>query len=295
MMPGTQLKKPWPRSGRERIARDAVVEDRMKILNLSWALLLPLILLSLSCVEREAGRELEQGQEEAVKYKVSPEASKVVEYQDRSGIYHTVERGQTLWRICKAYGVDMQEVAEINGLSDPTLIGVGQEIFIPGARRELKVEPAPSLVSSDGPSVMHPQKDSAPGPSQSSGSAPRKLLWPVPGGKLYSPFGMRDGRMHEGVDLSAESGTPVLAAADGKVTYSDNTIRGYGHMIVIKHSGKLSTVYAHNRRNLVKAGQFVKRGDKIAEVGQSGRATGPHLHFEVREGKRAVDPMKYLR
>jgi len=125
----------------------------------------------------------------------------------RKGIYHTVERGQTLWRICKAYGVEMQEVAEINGIGDPTQIKVGQEIFIPGARKELKVEPAPSLVR-DTPTVLRPQsnkKETPQRPPPSSGKSPGKLLWPVPGGKLYSPFGMRDGQMHEGMDISAKA------------------------------------------------------------------------------------------
>ncbi len=100
--------------------------------------------------------------------------------------------------------------------------------------------------------------------------------------------------MHEGVDISAPKGTGVLAADDGKVVYSDNSIRGYGNMIIIKHAGKLTTVYAHNRVNLVDTGDFVKKGQKIAEVGATGRASGPHLHFEVRIGEKPVDPEFYL-
>jgi lipoprotein NlpD len=252
-----------------------------------------LILVSLSCVEKETGREIQKPPPESHSSgKEASEPAQVALLKKGKGVYHTVERGQTLWRICKAYGVDMQEVARINGIADPTQIKVGQKIFIPGAKKELKVEPAPSLVSS-APAVLRPQPKTPGAPSPLPGPAPTKLLWPVPGGKLYSPFGMRNGHMHEGIDISAEPGTPVLAAADGKVTYSDNTIRGYGNMIVIKHTGNLSTVYAHNKRNLVKAGTIVKRGQKIAEVGQTGRATGPHLHFEVRVGKRAVNPMNY--
>ncbi len=254
-----------------------------------------LILVSLSCVEKETGREVrEPPPENPPSEKAAPEVSQVARLKKRKGVYHTVERGQTLWRICKAYGVDMQDVARVNGLDDPTRIKVGQEIFIPGAKKELKVEPVPGLVS-HAPMVMRKPTNKGSSPLPSRGSAPKKILWPVPGGKLYSRFGMRNGRMHEGIDISAKQGTPVLAAADGKVTYSDNTIRGYGNMIVIKHAGNLSTVYAHNKRNLVKAGRIVKRGQKIAEVGQTGRATGPHLHFEVRVGKRAVNPMNYYR
>jgi murein DD-endopeptidase MepM/ murein hydrolase activator NlpD len=101
--------------------------------------------------------------------------------------------------------------------------------------------------------------------------------------------------MHDGIDISAPAGSAVLAADDGKVTYSGNTIRGYGNMIVLKHAGNLATVYAHNRKNLVHEGEMVRRGQKIAEVGETGRATGSHCHFEVRLGKQAVNPLFYLK
>jgi len=214
-----------------------------------------------------------------------------------AGCWHTIEPGQSLWRICKAYNVDMERVAKINHISDPTQISAGQKIFIPGAAAAIEVEP------------FQPQRsDTAepPGNNRDNGrekpdtlppvysSAPGKLLWPVPDGKIFSSFGSRGDQFHEGIDISTRSGTQVFAADDGKIVYSSAKIRGYGNMIVIKHAGNLSTVYAHNRVNLVKEGDFVRKGDKIAEVGQTGKASGPHLHFEVRAGKSAVDPLKYV-
>ena len=250
----------------------------MKRLIIASAFVLTLSLL-FSCVEKKTKNQLQTPPPKEVKKRV----------KGKKGVWHTVEPGQTLWRICKTYGVDMEEVARINGIKDPSQIKAGQKIFIPGADKVKKV-PASFVPSSSTASKPKP-KPSSYHPRTSSS---KKLLWPVPGGILYSPFGPRGNEFHEGIDISAPVGTPVLAADDGKVVYSDNRIRGYGNMIIIKHSGNLSTVYAHNRVNLVREGEFVRRGQKIAEVGKTGRATGPHLHFEVRVGKEPVNPLKYL-
>jgi len=231
-----------------------------------------------SCVEKKAEEQLEQNPK--------PGSEK--------GVWHVVEPGQTLWRICKAYGVDMEMVAKANDIVNPTQLLTGQKIFIPGAEKVLTItayqppgevkQPQPEELP-ETPDVFEPE---------SAVYTSGKLLWPIEGGKVFSNFGGRHGHFHEGVDIAASIGTPVYAAADGRVVYCDNSIRGYGNMIVIKHSGNLSTVYAHNSVNLVKEGDFVKKGDKIAEVGRTGKTTGPHLHFEVRAGKEAVDPLKYF-
>jgi murein DD-endopeptidase MepM/ murein hydrolase activator NlpD len=116
--------------------------------------------------------------------------------------------------------------------------------------------------------------------------------WPVEG-TVTSGFGPRNGSFHEGVDIAAPAGTPVVAAADGQVIFSDE-LRGYGRVVIIRHNAHYVTVYAHNRVNWVKEGQFVRRGQRIAEVGQTGRTTGPSLHFEVRKNNLAQDPLRYL-
>jgi murein DD-endopeptidase MepM/ murein hydrolase activator NlpD len=234
--------------------------------------------LGFSCVEKKAEEQLEQ--------KPKPGQEK--------GVWHVVEPGQTLWRICKAYGVDMEMVAKANNIDNPTQLLTGQKIFIPGAEKVLTITPYQPAAG-----VKQPQPEELPETPdvfepETVVYTNGKLLWPVEQGKVFSNFGGRHGHFHEGVDIAADPGTPVYAAADGKVVYCDNSIRGYGNMIVIKHAGNLSTVYAHNRVNLVKEGDFVKKGDKIAEVGSTGKTTGPHLHFEVREGKEAVDPLKYF-
>ena len=120
-------------------------------------------------------------------------------------------------------------------------------------------------------------------------------LWPVKKGKITSLYGWRTKkRFHDGIDIAAPKGTPILAAKGGTVVYSTNKISGYGNMVVIKHENRYYTVYAHNRVNKVSKGDRVRKGEVIAELGNSGRARGPHLHFEIRKGKYSVDPMKYF-
>lgn len=130
--------------------------------------------------------------------------------------------------------------------------------------------------------------------SSAIGSSASSLGWPLKDVKVTSNFGRRSKGFHEGIDLRAAPGTPVYAAEAGTVLYADKRIRGYGRMIVISHPGNVATVYAHNSKTLVRKGQKVARGQKIAVSGSTGRATGPHLHFEVREGVTAVDPLRFL-
>ncbi len=122
-----------------------------------------------------------------------------------------------------------------------------------------------------------------------------KWAWPVPSHrKVSSHFGQRWGRKHEGIDIPAPRGTPIAATAAGVVKYSGSKVRGYGNMIVIEHPDKVFSVYAHNQKNLVSAGKRVKQGQIIGRVGNTGRSTGPHLHFEIRVRDSAKDPARYL-
>jgi murein DD-endopeptidase MepM/ murein hydrolase activator NlpD len=120
------------------------------------------------------------------------------------------------------------------------------------------------------------------------------MHWPLQHVRITSPFGKRGREFHEGIDLKAQEGTPVLAAQDGTVIYAGSKIRGYGKLIVIRHLRQISTIYAHNSRLFVRAGQYVHQGQKISITGQTGHVTGPHLHFEVRDGLAALNPMDFL-
>jgi len=118
--------------------------------------------------------------------------------------------------------------------------------------------------------------------------------WPVQG-KVISKFGATaDGLRNDGINISAPTGAPVVAAADGVVAYAGNELRGFGNMILIRHADGWVTAYAHNDSLAVKKGDSVKRGQTIARVGQTGNVTAPQLHFEIRKGTSAQDPMKYL-
>ncbi len=118
--------------------------------------------------------------------------------------------------------------------------------------------------------------------------------WPLRKVEVTSAFGKRGKDFHDGIDLRAPEGTSVYASHHGVVLYADQRIRGYGKLIVVKHPGKLATLYAHNSKVLVKRGDRVKRGQAIALSGETGHATGPHLHFEIRRGVAALNPLNLL-
>jgi murein DD-endopeptidase MepM/ murein hydrolase activator NlpD len=117
-------------------------------------------------------------------------------------------------------------------------------------------------------------------------------MWPV-SGTVVSPFGMRWGRLHAGIDIAAPAGAPVVASASGNVTYA-GWMSGYGLIVVIQHAGSTATAYAHNSSLAVSPGQRVSQGQRIASVGCTGHCFGNHVHFEVRVNGTPVDPMGYL-
>jgi murein DD-endopeptidase MepM/ murein hydrolase activator NlpD len=220
-------------------------------------------------------------------------------HQDSDGIYHPVQKGQTLYSIAKAYGLSAKELQNINGIQDPSDLDVGHHLWIPDAKKVVYV--APTVKSVPGvakPSVSkkkHARKKRKTKAQRKAAAAKRKLMWPVRGGVLTSRFGTRKGKNHHGIDIGARRGTPIRAAKEGKVEFSGWGPTGYGLMIIIKHPGNLTTVYAHNSRNLVKKGSKVRRGQMIARVGKTGRATGPHVHFEVRNDTHPKNPLLYIK
>jgi lipoprotein NlpD len=201
------------------------------------------------------------------------------------GVYHTVGNGETFWRICRTYGVEMQSVAELNDIEDPAEIRTGSRIFIPGVNRVRKVVP----YSSKGDADRDKDKEGAGRIVVEKG----RFSWPVKG-SVSSGFGMRGAERHDGIDIRAPRGTPVRAAGDGVVAYVNSGMRGYGKIIIIEHKDDFFTVYAHNKDNYVKKGERVKKGASIASVGDTGNASGSHLHFEVRQGRGVRNPLFFL-
>lgn len=222
-----------------------------------------------------------------------------------AGVVHVVRRGETVYRIARSYGVDAADLMETNGISDPSAVAAGTELFVAGASRVVDVPPSewtavapgraaeplgpePGTSRGEPPPAPTPRPPTPPGPGD--GVAP--LAWPLKG-VLYGRYGVRAGQRHDGIDIAAPEGAPVGAAADGVVIFAGDQA-GYGALVILKHANDLVTLYAHNSRVLVKDGQRVSRGDPIARVGQTGRTTGPHLHFEVRQGTRPRNPLLFL-
>jgi lipoprotein NlpD len=230
------------------------------------------------------------------------------------GVMHVVRRGETVYRIARSYGVDAAELMETNGISDPRSVAVGTGLFVAGASRVVEIpseggEAAPAstapLAAAAGPARERLPLAPAPAPVPSPPAAPRPaaprggaaddgapLSWPLKG-VLYGRYGVRAGQRHDGIDIAAPEGAPVVAAADGVVIFAGEQA-GYGALVILKHGSDLVTLYAHNSRVLVKDGQRVGRGEPIARVGQTGRTTGPRLHFEVRQGTRPRNPLLFL-
>lgn len=143
------------------------------------------------------------------------------------------------------------------------------------------------------PAQSKPAITSSPVKALPSSSLKEAFRMPLQG-KITRKFSVGGNTVHKGIDIAAPEGTAIYAARSGKVIYSDDSIPGYGNMIIIDHLDGFCSLYAHNKKNLVKVNQSVKRGERIALVGQTGKATAPHLHFEIRYKAEAVDPMKYF-
>lgn len=190
-------------------------------------------------------------------------------YLGSQGSY-TVQRGDTLHHIAERYGVSVSSLMAANGITNPHDLQVGEVLSIPGS-------------------------NSSPGNYEdySSEHPTRIFAWPVDRGVISSGFGIRNGAMHEGVDIAAPIGTPVKAAEGGNVIYSGR-LRGYGNVVIVRHDEHYVTVYAHDSTNLVREGDAVSRGQAIGYIGDSGKTTGANLHFEVRRDNTARNPLAYL-
>lgn len=201
------------------------------------------------------------------------------------GVTHVLRSGETIYRLSQFYGVPVKSIVRANRIRDVSNIPVGTPLFIPGAKRR---PPSQTLA------VIGPGEASASDlRNRAQREASLEFNWPIRG-QLNSRFGWRSGRRHEGVDIGAKSGTVIRASESGRVILSGK-LGDYGRVVIVKHAGRYSSVYAHNRRNKVKKGAFVEKGDAIAEVGSSGNASGPHLHFEIRRDRKPQDPLAFLR
>jgi murein DD-endopeptidase MepM/ murein hydrolase activator NlpD len=212
---------------------------------------------------------------------------------------HVVRSGDSLSRIASHYRVTRKSLIDTNRLQHPEKLRLGQRIVVPAARPATDGRPAQRidagvadgdlLLVRAGPRRVPTRLYISPPESDVQAS---EFMWPIDG-RIISPFGRRQSGWHAGMDIKAEMGTPILAAAPG-VVISSGQERAYGRIIRIEHENGFITVYAHNLENLVEIGDRVSGGTIIGTVGRSGRASAPHLHFEVRYQGIVYNPLHML-
>ena len=214
--------------------------------------------------------------------------------------FYRVKRGDTLLRIALDNGQSYRDIAAWNNITDPNLIEVDQLLRVrppPGPRVSTKpIEPLKPADSKDAKAVADkkaaPKKVEEKEVAEAKADAvdpPIKLSWPAKG-KVVEEFS--EGK-NKGIDIAGKLGEPIQAASDGKVVYAGNSLRGYGNLVIVKHDNTYLTAYAHNRSLLVKEGDSVRKGQRIAEMGDSD-ANMVKLHFEVRVNGKPVNPIQFL-
>lgn len=239
---------------------------------------------------------------------------------------HYVNRGDTLHSIARQHHIPVAELARANNLDQSARLSLGMKLVVPGAKTAMAA-PAPvaqpvaagPVAVAAAPAVAAPKVVVSALPQQSARlvqptatveqpavaetpaakpaettSALPTFRWPVRG-KVITAYGSKtNGKVNDGINVAVPEGTPVKAAEDGVVAYSGNELKGYGNLVLVRHSNGYVTAYAHASEILVKRGDTIKRGQVIAKSGQTGEASSPQLHFEIRKGSSPVDPLQFL-
>ena len=246
-------------------------------------------------------------------------------YRDAGGVHHTVKRGENLWRIGRAYGVGVEQIAVLNGIDNPDRIEVGVRLFIPGARSARLVRknvsgkpperrprwaaPLPRKSPPRRKASVRPARKSSRKPKSAArphrvnkgrppyrrahGKRPR-FSWPLRG-RLIRRFKGSGSHKEDGILIAARERDQVRAAAAGRVIYSDFGPGNLGRLIILRHhGGEYHSIYAHVAENLVRKGQQVSRGTPIALTGRTPRFKTARLHFEIRHRTRPRNPLSYL-
>ncbi|WP_322998166.1 peptidoglycan DD-metalloendopeptidase family protein [Castellaniella sp.] len=211
---------------------------------------------------------------------------------------YVVRAGDTLYKIAQDHGMEVSRLAQLNNISNPTQLAIGQVLRLdantpqPSGSSTAVATPVQTKPAGGAASTT-PEATGAPAPvdttaSRASDAGLVSWGWPA-GGKIIQGFN----NTTKGIDIEGAIGAPVTAAAAGKVMYAGNGVRGLGNLILLGHSDGFITAYAHNQSLLVKTGEIVKKGAKIATIGQSD-TTSPRLHFEIRRRGTPVNPLSYL-
>jgi murein DD-endopeptidase MepM/ murein hydrolase activator NlpD len=223
---------------------------------------------------------------------------------------HIVEPGESLFGIARRSGVTVADLARANKIQPYAKLNIGDRLTIPGGRKLAarqratpavvqprtvateKVASLPAQHARIAKSEVH-ETESISHKAEPAGAIP-SFRWPVKG-RIIAGFGPRpNGTQNDGINLAVPEGTPIKATDDGVVAYAGNELKGYGNLVLIRHSGGFVSAYANASKLMVKRGDTVKRGQVIAHAGQTGNVSSPQLHFEIRKGSTPVDPRKYL-
>lgn len=218
---------------------------------------------------------------------------------------YDIVKGDNLYRVSRMFSVDMYQLARANDLKKPYVLNRGDRLVIPrlDTRRRKKAEVQVASVDRHDASLPRARPARKGGKKSkmarsSSGRIPSRssstFLWPIDGGRVVSTYGPKSGGLrNDGVNIGAARNAKVRAAENGVVAYVGDALEGFGQLILIKHSDRWVTAYAHLGGAEVRKGDVVKRGDLIGRVGSSGNVATPQLHFETRRGTRALNPQKY--
>ncbi|WP_262049184.1 LysM peptidoglycan-binding domain-containing M23 family metallopeptidase [Bradyrhizobium sp. Bra78] len=239
---------------------------------------------------------------------------------------HFVNHGDTLASIARKNHISTAELARANGLAPSTKLKLGTKLTVPGAKtaaltapvvaspvmaapvagtlQPVAAAPATKMAAAAAPlqsarlaqatANVEEKTAEAPAKAAETTSALPTFRWPVRG-KVVTSYGAKtNGKSNDGINLAVPEGTPIKAAEDGVVAYSGNELKGYGNLVLVRHSNGYVTAYAHASELLVKRGDTIKRGQVIAKSGQSGEVASPQLHFEIRKGSSPVDPLQFL-
>ena len=233
---------------------------------------------------------------------------------------HVVNRGDTLMSIAHRNRVPVAELAKVNSLDSNSKLKLGQKINVPGAKSaaapaqvagaqpgavaapatkmaavtpEAPKEKARLAQATTTPEAAAAVTETPVKTAEATGALPT-FRWPVRG-RVVTGYGAKtNGKSNDGINVAVPEGTPIKAAEDGVVAYSGNELKGYGNLILVRHSNGYVTAYAHASELMVKRGETIKRGQIIAKSGQSGEVGSPQLHFEIRKGSSPVDPLQFL-
>lgn len=274
-------------------------------------------------------RALSPGQSLVIPRQGAAAPAAVAAAPTRPATAHVVNRGDTLMSISRQNNVPVAELARANGISPSSQLKLGSKVTVPAARTAaLGAPPAPlgAPVAVSAPlaaapvgavttapatrvaAAEPPQKarmaSATATPDEAVSEAPAKAAdatgalptfrWPVRGRVMTSYGAKTNGKSNDGINVAVPEGTPVKAAEDGVVAYAGNELKGYGNLVLVRHSNGYVTAYAHASELMVKRGETIKRGQVIMKSGQSGEVGSPQLHFEIRKGSSPVDPLQFL-